>query len=449
MVLLLDDTAAFGPDDAKTYREHAFRVPAETKALRLEFRYDRGGDLPHNLLTLSLFDPAGFRGAAHRFAPRQVVELDPARATPGFLAGELPPGPWTAEVALHGVIAGGGYSLKAEARPPVPAVGPPSRSGAAAARPGPLRWLRGELHLHSDHSDGRWSVEEMAAHARGRGLDFLFLTDHNTVSGVDALREAVGDGMAVLPGTELTTFRGHALALGPGRWVDWRTGRRGRTIDAVARDVRDAGGLFVVAHPDAPPDEVCTGCRWTHADFDPALADAVEVWGGLWDGPEERNEGCLALWRAWLNAGHRLAATGATDAHRPEDWVGPVPLTYVEAESASLPAILAGLRAGRTYVSSGPGLSLEGRRTDGSRAGLGETLVPRRGDGLVARCSAAPRAELRLVAQGQTLARARVEGEAGLEAAPGPGHRWACAELWREDGAALLAVTSPIYLRGE
>jgi hypothetical protein len=85
----------------------------------------------------------------------------------------------------------------------------------------------------------------------------------------------------------------------------------------------------VVAHPDAMPDDVCTGCKWTHDDFDPALADAIEIWGGLWDGPEEENEGCVALWQRWLSAGHRLAATAATDAHRPKDWEGAVPLTSV------------------------------------------------------------------------------------------------------------------------
>jgi hypothetical protein len=269
----------------------------------------------------------------------------------------------------------------------------------------------------------------------------MFLTDHNTVTGIQALRRAVEGRIAVHAGQELTTFGGHALALGPDRWLDWRAGLDGRTMNDVARDVRSAGGFFVVAHPDAPPDPICTGCRWTHDPFDPVLADAVEVWGGLWDGPEERNQGCLDLWRRWLNEGHRLAATGATDAHRHEDWEGAVPLTRVLADGLSLGSILDALRAGRTYVSSGPVLQLEVHDRDGRIAELGGTS--RDAKTIAARCSTRDPAELRIVVGGETRAREAVVGDGRLEASPSAGDRWCCAELWR--GAILLAVTSPIY----
>jgi hypothetical protein len=321
----------------------------------------------------------------------------------------------------------------------------PSRSQHARlhhARLHHARLYAGELHLHSTHSDGRWTVEEMAAAARDRPVDFLFLTDHNTVTGIDALRRAVGGRIAVHAGQEMTTFRGHALALGPERWLDWRAGLDGRSIDDAARDVRAAGGVFVVAHPDAPPDPICTGCQWTHGDFDPALADAVEVWGGRWDGPEERNEGCLDLWRRWLNAGHRLAATGATDAHRHEDWEGAVPLTYVRAEDTSLGAILDALRAGRTSVSSGPFLTIEARDATGRVAEIGDTV--RGAHAIAATCQRAPESELRIVMDGETRARVRASGAGQVSCTPDPSARWCCAELW--SGRILLAVTSPIYL---
>jgi len=442
---LLQRSAAITPVDSKSYHLHRFAVPAGTEGLRLSFAYDRGGDSPHSLVTLSLFDPAGFRGAGHRFAPRQALLLTAGGATPGLLPGPLPPGEWTVEVDIHCVIAPGRYSLEVETTSGA------SSAGAAAPRPPPApargeqRWLRGELHLHSTHSDGRWTVGEMAEAARGRDIDFMFLTDHNTVSGIEALRAAAGDAIAVLPGQELTTFRGHALALGPDRWIDWRTGREGRAMNDVARDVRAADGVFVVAHPDAPPDDVCTGCRWTHDDFDPALAHAVEVWGGLWDGPEERNLGCLRLWRRWLNAGHRLTATGATDAHRPQDWAGPVPLTYVYADGASPAPILDALRAGRTYVSSGPRLEIRAVAGGGRAATVGETIDASARPTVEVTCALSPAAELRLVAGGETRARERVEGEGRVAAEVEPADRWCCAELWR--GEVLLAVTSPIYVR--
>jgi predicted metal-dependent phosphoesterase TrpH len=289
------------------------------------------------------------------------------------------------------------------------------------------RWYRGELHLHSTHSDGDWTPAEIAALARPRGLDFMVLSDHNTTSSYEEFRALVDPRTLVIPGAELTTYNGHCLAIGVEDWMDWRTGLEGRSINDVAGAVRAAGGLFVVAHPDAMPDDVCTGCRWTHHDFDPALADAVEIWGGRWDGPEEENEGCVALWQRWLGLGHRLAATAATDAHRPRDWQGAVPLTYVLADELSRAAILDAIRAGRTYVSSGPELYLDA--VDG---------------GVRARCAGAPPgAEVRIITRAGRADSVRVAGGGELVAhASG----WAYAELWNEGGDVLLAATSPLYL---
>jgi len=283
----------------------------------------------------------------------------------------------------------------------------------------------------------------MAAEARDRGLDFMFLTDHNTNTGIAELRRSVGDRTLVLPGAELTTFNGHALALGVERWIDWRTGLHGRSANDVARAVRDVGGVFVVAHPDALPDDVCTGCRWTHEDFDPALAHAVEVWGGLWDGPEERNPGCVALWHRWLDAGHRLTATGATDAHHKKHWEGAVPLTYVGAEDLSLAAILDALRAGRTFVSSGPRLELRAVAGHGRAWPTGATVPP--SARIEARCDGAPRAQLRLVSGGRVASQVDVTGT-GAVSGPAGGAAWHVAELWDAGAAVMLAVTSPIYV---
>ena len=398
---------------------------------------DPGQEFPHSLLTLSLFDPRGFRGAGHRYAPRQTIRLEAHRATPGFLAGPLPAGEWMVEVDVPSVIArpdGAPNRYELQVSTIVPAgergAGPRDRPAEPIARG--RRWYRGELHLHSTHSDGDWTPAEIAERARPRGLDFMVLSDHNTTSSYEEFRALVDPRTLVIPGAELTTYNGHCLAIGVEEWMDWRTGLAGRSIDEVARAVRAAGGIFVVAHPDAMPDDVCTGCRWTHDDFDPALANAVEIWGGLWDGAEEENEGCVALWRRWLKHGHRLAATAATDAHRPKDWEGAVPLTYVLADELSRAAILDAVRAGRTYVSSGPELSLD--RAPG---------------GVAARCAGAPAgAEMRVIADDTLVASARVSGGVGRLHAPPP-RAWAYAELWSGSGNLMLAATSPVYAEVE
>ncbi|MRN51666.1 hypothetical protein [Paenibacillus monticola] len=60
--------------------------------------------LLHNLLTVSLDDPAGFRGAAHRPSPEQKIFLAESEATPGFLAGPLPSGLWELTISLHEIV---------------------------------------------------------------------------------------------------------------------------------------------------------------------------------------------------------------------------------------------------------------------------------------------------------------------------------------------------------
>jgi 3',5'-nucleoside bisphosphate phosphatase len=75
-----------------------------------------------------------------------------------------------------------------------------------------------DLHTHSTASDGTLPPEEVIAAAQKCGLSALALTDHDTIDGVRAAREA-GDraGIRVIAGVELSAFEGerevHLLAL--------------------------------------------------------------------------------------------------------------------------------------------------------------------------------------------------------------------------------------------
>src|SRR5512133_1190750 len=147
----------------------------------------------------------------------------------------------------------------------------------------------------------------MVAYARSRRLDFATLRDHNTVSGLGEMDAACADDLLTMGGMELTTFRGHALALGLRDWIDWRTDGE-RTMDQVAAEVAARGGLLIIAHPLALGDPYCSGCDWRFAEVMPGPARAVEVWNGDWDS-ESNNEAGLRLAFDWLNTGRRLALT--------------------------------------------------------------------------------------------------------------------------------------------
>jgi DNA polymerase (family X) len=77
--------------------------------------------------------------------------------------------------------------------------------------------LRGDLHMHTVASDGRGTIEDMAAAARDRGYEYLCITDHSATHGfgnhvtpdellrqVERVREVddATDGITVLIGTE-------------------------------------------------------------------------------------------------------------------------------------------------------------------------------------------------------------------------------------------------------
>src|SRR5689334_25228754 len=62
-----------------------------------------------------------------------------------------------------------------------------------------------DLHLHTRFSDGTYTPEELAAHAKSHGLAAISLTDHDTVEGCAAMSVACLDhGIEFLTGTELT-----------------------------------------------------------------------------------------------------------------------------------------------------------------------------------------------------------------------------------------------------
>jgi predicted metal-dependent phosphoesterase TrpH len=76
--------------------------------------------------------------------------------------------------------------------------------------------VRIDLHSHSAASDGTDPPAEVMSRARAAGLDVIALTDHDTLAGHDEAREALPDGLTLVPGMELSCLLGdrsvHMLA---------------------------------------------------------------------------------------------------------------------------------------------------------------------------------------------------------------------------------------------
>jgi len=66
-----------------------------------------------------------------------------------------------------------------------------------------------DLHLHTNFSDGTYTPEELAGHARRCGFKAVALTDHDTMEGCGRMAAACREGgVEFIPAAELTTEHG-------------------------------------------------------------------------------------------------------------------------------------------------------------------------------------------------------------------------------------------------
>ena len=331
------------PEDrfASVWQYLPVEIPPGAYALRVELEYDRRGAV----LDLGCQGPAGFRGWSGGARRSFVITAD--GATPGYVPGELEPGTWQVIIGVHQVPPDGArYSVSAEVTTsranllPGQEPGPPPLADRPARRALPAvngrRWLAGDLHTHTLHSDGALTVGALARLVSERGLDFAAVTDHNTVSHHAELPAASArHGVTLVPGQEVTTEAGHAGVLGDVGWVDFR-----RPADDWLAAAERGGGLMSINHP------LGGSVSWTiPMTRRPPLA---EIWHWSW--LDLHWTSMLAWWLAWDPA---VIPVGGSDWHRPgADALPGSPTTWVESASRDPQAIIDGLRAGRTAISA-------------------------------------------------------------------------------------------------
>ncbi len=309
-----------------SYPEVEFIVPEGTRELTVRYSVEP----PSATVDLGLIDPCGLRGWSG--GARTGFTVTPANATPGYLAGLMRPGVWQVLLGLYDLPADG-CEVKLEIE-------------LQAARS--LRWYRGDLHTHTQHSDAAGGVKDLLSAALERGLDFLAVTDHNTISHHADLEMQP----SVIAGQEVTTYRGHFTALGRGDYLEFRH-TQPQSVQQTLETAFSQRMLRILAHPKP----VCPSCDWQWGLLE--HFDAFEVWNGPW---AALNWVARDRWVAALNAGLRLPAVGGSDRHQPCGWrafesepfqVGS-PTTWIKAASLSPGDLLNAILEGRTSVSEGP-----------------------------------------------------------------------------------------------
>ena len=217
-------------------------------------------------------------------------------------------------------------------------------------------WLRGDLHLHSSHSEDALDnpMAAIVAKAESLGFDYFVVTDHdNHVEGRlttwddPAYRS---DRMLLLYGVEWTTARGHANFLSASRFDHsalWAL--RDAEGAEVAEAARAQALHFSINHPvGSDPWE-----RGLAHDF-----DGLEVWNALFLAPND-NTMAIALWDELLLDGRRITARGGSDCHHQEIAESRLfnmgnPTTWVLPELHSAQAVIDALDAGHASISYAP-----------------------------------------------------------------------------------------------
>jgi hypothetical protein len=346
-------TGSFLPGTAPDWYAVPVDVPRGVSEIEVSYSYDRPepslpSGLAGNTLDIGVFDAHGFRGWSG--GARSSFGISRSSATPGYLAGPIGDGRWQVLLGPYSVAATGLHwqvAVTLHFGPGGPRFEPaPAPRSVAGTGPG---WYRGDLHVHSVHSDGRDTLPEVLAAARSAGLDFLASTDHNTSSAGLEWGRVVPDDYLVVNGEEVTTRGGHWTALGipAGSWIDWRYRVQDGAFPRYAAQVRALGGMVVACHPFSP----FPGTTWTFGYDD---VDAIEVWNGPWTLDDQT---AVEQWHALLVAGHYLPATGSSDSHGAHQPVGH-PHTVVRAGSLATGALVDAIRQGRSWLAESAAVNL-------------------------------------------------------------------------------------------
>ncbi|MFQ5633179.1 MAG: PHP domain-containing protein, partial [bacterium] len=146
----------------------------------------------------------------------------------------------------------------------------------------------GAIHIHTQHSDGSGYLPEIAEAAKANNLDFLLITDHNTLALKDSAANSANP--VVIIGTELSVGAGHLLAYGlqslPEKFSEAKMGG----LDTILDSIRAHNGFAIVAHPIHPK------IPWKADTISPKI-DGLEI---LNADVEWRNDNPFAVLMAFL-----------------------------------------------------------------------------------------------------------------------------------------------------
>lgn len=325
-------TRLITPQEEGQYLRVPFEIGPDTASLTISYDYVRHMELPGgpgmtlldeiNIIDLALETPEGVLVGASG-SERREITIHENFATPGYVGHPLCPGIWHIVLGAYKVHRDGcPVSLSITCLPKEPVL------------------LMGDCHTHTVHSDGWYTVEEAVARARQDKLDFLFITDHNSMASNASVRSF--PDIAVLPGVEVTYYGGHYNLFGVNRPIKTYVANTREEVLAIMREGRESGALVAINHP-------CDGhCPWTFGFEGDVPYDMMEIWNGA---HTPANQKAIDLWHRQLCLGRIRPAIGGSDCHHAQLFRNyAAPATYLYASSSGKSDILAAMKGGHAFI---------------------------------------------------------------------------------------------------
>lgn len=189
----------------------------------------------------------------------------------------------------------------------------------------------GNIHIHSNYSDGSGSIEDIVEAASDASLKYIIIADHETLAGLP--EESVRRGVVILVGMEINRHHSHYLALGLKKPVASDEDNPQSIIDQV----NDEGGFGFIAHPfERGSRYIEKGKAYPWKTWPVFRFSGFELWNytSHWRGRhpsalitlywfffnrkaamDSPSRDLLRLWDCYTYAGHRVSVIGSSDAH--------------------------------------------------------------------------------------------------------------------------------------
>lgn len=399
-------------DEKLTYRRIPFEVTSATSEIIIDF----SPITPNNHVDLALESPSGFHGWSG--GTEKQIRINSSHATPGYFKG-IEPGTWHVALGLAKIQNDGEVEIK------------------ITCLESESKWYCGDLHMHSLHSDGDFSVRDVMSYVKEEGLEFISLTDHNSQTGFSEVGS--NPPLIVIPGVELTTYKGHANV-----W-DVKSPLRNILCDNVTQisnaleEATDAGYLVSINHP------FCKD-QWQWG-FDLPY-NFMEIWNGFW---QKGNEYCLNYWHDIIKSGRKVIAVGGSDTHReePKKWYGR-PSTWIYSDAYSQAGIIAGLKSGRVCVCLNPRSPHVDLQIEDTF--MGDIYESSTEDSCLLRCHIhQPNVDgstIKIISSDDTIIEDDLKAsDTCYEVQVTTSSSFYRVEIWKNDLTEPLAISNPIYIR--